>query len=201
MRARENPFRTERVLAVRYRPQSATWDDLLARLESLRWRGAIVGPHGSGKTTLLEDLAPRLRDRGFATRLLRLDDLSPSLPGGALDCLGPREIVLLDGGEVMGARAWRSFVGQTRGAGGMVATLHRAGRLPTWVECAPTPELLDEIVRDLGGATLAARAPALFAAHRGNLRDALRALYDLCANTPNDEWRISEDRRTATRHS
>jgi hypothetical protein len=181
MKARQNPFRTERVLAVRYRPQAESWDGLLARLEALRWRGAIVGPHGSGKTTLLEDLAPRLRARGFRVRALRLDDRSPALPADTLHGLGSREIVLLDGGEVLGAWAWRRFARKTRAAGGVVATLHRAGRLPTWVECTPTPALLEAIIREVGGAEFAGRAPSLFAEHRGNMRNALRALYDLCA--------------------
>jgi polynucleotide 5'-kinase involved in rRNA processing len=73
VRARDNPFRTERVLRVRFRLPSGTWDDLLARFEALGRRAAIVGPQGSGKTTLLEDLAPRLRARGYSIRELRLD--------------------------------------------------------------------------------------------------------------------------------
>ena len=77
MRARDNPFRTDRVLAVRYRLDQGTFDGLLDRLDALGRRAAIVGPKGSGKTTLLEDLAPRLRDRGFTVRELRLNEENP----------------------------------------------------------------------------------------------------------------------------
>ncbi len=73
MKARDNPFGVARVLsAIRYRAPRATADDgrdravsLLPRLEALRYRAAIVGPHGSGKTTLLEDLEGVLAERGF----------------------------------------------------------------------------------------------------------------------------------------
>ena len=73
MRARDNPFRTERILEIRYRPQGCSWDDLLRRLAGMDYRAAIVGPEGSGKTTLLEDLEPRLRALGLGVRMLRLD--------------------------------------------------------------------------------------------------------------------------------
>jgi hypothetical protein len=75
MRARDNPFSTDRVLRVRYRPQGVTWDALMARLEALGWRAAIVGPEGAGKTTMLEDLQPRLAARGFATHWLGVEPL------------------------------------------------------------------------------------------------------------------------------
>ena len=78
MRARDNPFRTDRVLSVRYRLAEGTLCGLLDRFEAMGRRAAIVGPKGHGKTTLLEDLAPRLRDRGFAVRELRLDEEHPT---------------------------------------------------------------------------------------------------------------------------
>ena len=63
-RACDNPFAVHRVLRERYRLSAVQWQALLARLERLGWRAAIVGPHGSGKTTLLEDLAGRLEGQG-----------------------------------------------------------------------------------------------------------------------------------------
>jgi hypothetical protein len=51
MRARDNPFAVRRVLKLRYRLSESGWDELLARLERLDHRAAIVGAEGSGKTT------------------------------------------------------------------------------------------------------------------------------------------------------
>ena len=190
MRARDNPFRTERVLRARYRLASGTWDDLLGRLDALGRRAAIVGPHGSGKTTLLEDLAPRLRARGTAIRELRLDAEAPQFAPGALDrlvaSLGPRDVILLDGAEQLGWIAWSRFERRARAAAGLVVTSHRPGLLPTLLETSTTPALLDGLVEEiLGGlpAEIASITPALFEKHGGNLRDALRELYDHCAAT------------------
>jgi hypothetical protein len=217
MRARDNPFSTDRVLKVRYRPQGESWGALMVRLASLRYRAAIVGPEGSGKTTLLEDLAPRLEAVGFAVRFVRLEpdggsrslglDAGPVWGRGALVSgpslesaagnqryfpppstgakthppLCPRDIVLLDGADLLSAWRWFRLRRRLRAAGGLVITTHRPGRLPTLVECATSPELLDAIVRDLLGDAAEgwrSRLPALFAKHGGNLREALRKLYD-----------------------
>jgi hypothetical protein len=65
---------------------------------------------------------------------------------------------------------------RTRRAGGLVITSHRPGLLPTLFECTTSPELLAEIVGELSGADL--EAGELYERHRGNVRDALRELYD-----------------------
>jgi len=184
MRARDNPFRSERVLEVRYRPAGG-WDALLARLESLGRRAAIVGPKGSGKTTLLEDLAPRIRASGFQVRELRLDAETPRFEPGFLDgffaTLGPRDVILFDGAEQLGRVAWARFERRTRKAGGLVVTSHRSGLLPTLIETSTTPELLDLLVEQiLGDRAVEVRplTPMLFRKHGGNLREAMRELYD-----------------------
>lgn len=185
MRARDNPFRTDRVLEVRYRPLRGTWDDLLRKLDALRYRAAIVGPQGSGKTTLLEDLAPRLRERGYAVRELRLDTETPRFAPAFLDrfvaSLTPADVVLFDGAEQLGPIAWRLFRHRCRAAAGLVITGHRPGRLPTLIETATTPELLLKLVGQILGdeaRELAPILPELYERHDGNLRDALRELYD-----------------------
>ena len=77
-----DPFQILARRSIRYEiPESAGDDDggrggavsLLPRLEVLRYRAAIVGPHGSGKTTLLEDLEGVLAARGFRIQHVRLD--------------------------------------------------------------------------------------------------------------------------------
>ncbi|HWI59580.1 MAG TPA: hypothetical protein VNZ22_20295 [Bacillota bacterium] len=192
MRARDNPFRTERILQVRYRLEGITWTELLARCEALGYRAALIGPHGSGKTTLLEDLEPRLRERGFGTHFLRLDAEHRSFPPGAIEALRAqlttRDILLFDGAEQMHPLAWRWFRWQTRQAAGLIITTHQAGRLPTLWACRTSSELLATVAAQLlavESATLRDQAEALFARHRGNLRDALREWYDLLAqNVP-----------------
>src|SRR5260370_33067107 len=105
MRARDNPFRTECVLSVRYRLQGITWPELLARCEALHYRASLIGPCGCGKTTLLEDLESRLRQRQFSTRFLRLDEEHPRFESGVLSRLAAglsaQDILLFDGAEQM----------------------------------------------------------------------------------------------------
>ena len=191
MRARDNPFASDRIRQIRYRPQAGSWDDLLERLAQMNYRAALVGPEGTGKTTLLEDLGDRLASCGFTPRPLRLDEEQPEFEPDFLDeffaAVTPRDLVMLDGAEQMGRLAWFRFYHRARAAGGLVITSHRPGRLPTLLECATTPALLREIVTDLLGSKRAAAAPDLCELHRrhaGNLRHALRELYDVYAERP-----------------
>ena len=187
MLARDNPFAVHRVLRVRYRMPEGGWDSLLARLEALGHRGAIVGLHGRGKTTLLEDFAEKLRSRGLRVRSIRI-------PGGARELSADQErslaewnageLLALDSAGALSYRAWRRVRQATRSAAGLVVTFHRPALLPTLVELRTTPGLLADIVCELAGRDLAARLPPadeLFARHAGNLRAALRELYDYCA--------------------
>jgi hypothetical protein len=191
MKARENPFRTARVLRVRYRMRDETPEDLLQRLRCLGYRGAIVGPKGTGKTTLLEDLEPPLTALGFNVKCLRLDDRMRSFPRGFLRRFFAQvtlsDVILFDGAERLNRLAWHHFKLRSQKAGGLVITSHRPGMLRTLKECATTPELLSEIIIDLLDAepgTTRDAAVALHQKHNGNLRDALREMYDLYAGMP-----------------
>ena len=187
MKARENPFRTERVHRVRYRFLGGTWDSLMARLAELGYRAAVVGPDGSGKTTLLEDLAPRLAALGFRARRLFLNDEAHAFPKDFrkrfFADLGGNDIILFDGADLLGPLAWSRFKRRARAAAGLVITSHRPGPLPTLIRCETTPELLDDVVAEILGAN--PRPPdtprGLFQKHKGNVRDALRELYDIYA--------------------
>ena len=185
MRARDNPFSVDRLQRVRYRFREGTWEDLMQRLERLHYRAAIIGPEGTGKTTLLEDLEPRLRDLGFTPVRLRLTleapKFSPVMQQMIDSRITDRHILLFDGSEQMGWLSWRRFLWRIGAAGGLIITRHRSGRLPTAHRCATSPELLAEITRDLleGGAELNERQiKDLFRRSHGNLRTALRDLYD-----------------------
>lgn len=197
-RARDNPFRTERLRQVRYRLVGLTWPELLARCETLRYRVALVGPHGSGKTTLLEDLAPHLHQRGFRTRLIRLTEDCPKLDRGSAQrvftTLSPSDILLFDGAEQLNPLAWLWFRWRTRTAGGLIITTHRPGRLPTLLQCSTSADLLAEIAAELLASppeTLRPQAATLFAKHHGNLRNALRDWYDLVAEEEADGRALS----------
>lgn len=188
MRACDNPFRTERVLDVRYRLSGATWAELLGRCDRLRNRGAIIGPHGSGKTTLLESLEPRLRERGFRTHFIRLDAEHRALDARFASVLfadlTADDIVLFDGAEQMNPLAWRRFRWRVRHAAGLIVTTHQSGRLPTIWECRTSPQLLAGIAAELlqgSSASICRQAEILFTKCHGNLRDALREWYDLAA--------------------
>jgi GTPase SAR1 family protein len=190
MKARDNPFSTDRVLRIRYDLQHDTWPNLLARLEHFDYRAAIVGPHGAGKTTLLEDLQEKLEARGTPTLWLRLDHDHPKFDRATLDTLfarlTPNHIICLDGAEQLSRLPWLLFNRRTRPARGLVITSHKAGLLPTLIECTTTPELLGDIVARLSSGTIrrvdAPKARDLFQKHQGDLRAALREMYDWYAS-------------------
>ena len=182
--AKDNPFATDRILRVRYRPQGWTWEQLFARLASANYRAAIVGPKGHGKTTLLEDLGEKLRDVGWGVRHLRLSRERGALSRASRhECFGTasrRDVILLDGAEQMSRLAWWDFLRRSRHAGGLVITSHRPGLLPTLVECETSVVLLRGIVDELDpGAGAKDELESLYTRHGGNLRDALRTLYDV----------------------
>ena len=68
-----------------------------------------------------------------------------------------------------------------RAAAGLIVTSHQPGLLPTLHEHSTTPELLAEIVTELGGEADPEEIAELFARHGGDLRLALRELYDRSA--------------------
>jgi hypothetical protein len=192
VKARENPFASCRIERLAYRFDGGlTIEDMVARLRANRFRGAIVGPHGSGKTTLLEQLAAPLAAAGFAPCWWRFDEASApshfSEMVGAVRRLGKCELALIDGAEQIPWPMWSVLRWISRGAGGLVITTHRAGRLPTIWRCGTSPELLEVLVLELCRENRLCAGPLdievnrLWRSHRGNLREALRELYDRSA--------------------
>ena len=97
--------------------------------------------------------------------------------------LTERDCLLFDGAEQLGRLRWWNFKRRTQQAGGLIVTAHRAGLLPTLMNCSTSPELFRRIVSDLlpGQAVTNTALDELFTQHNGNLREALRELYDLFA--------------------
>lgn len=182
-RPADNPFRSERVLGLRYRVDH---DALLERFATLGHRAALIGPHGSGKSTLREDLQRRLEAQGWTTRCveLQLDQPPPAAATwrelAAFQRADGRHLVAIDGAEQLSAWQWWRL--RRRLSGPLLVTSHRPGHLPTLHHHRVEPALLRSLVAELMGADgagrLAPRCDALFARHHGNLRDCLRALYD-----------------------
>ena len=190
MRARDNPFAMERVHAIRFRPQGATFAGLMARLKALNYRAAIIGPDGSGKTTLLEDLYRTLTEQGIRVKMVFVNDTSP-LPDPAcrrlLTELARDELLLLDGADLIPRSCWSLLKRHTiTHAYGLVITSHRPGLLSTLIECTTNPSLLHDIARELqppGCPICVESLNTLFQRHQGNIRACLRELYDLCAQS------------------
>lgn len=182
---RQNPFRCARISALPYRFASGfSWPTLLSRLNQLNNRGAIVGPEGSGKTTLLEQLQPHLNALGHQTALVRVT-ASGQIPNLRLTS---RDFLLLDSAERLGWWQWQTFKHRTRHCAGVVITAHRPRLLRTLFTCRTSRVLFETLVEEL----LPAQSPPanvrplqdladVFARHQGNIRAALRELYDLQA--------------------
>jgi hypothetical protein len=175
-RACDNPFAVHRVLRERYRLSAVEWQELMAGLEALGWRGAIVGPHGSGKTTLLEDLAVRLDGQGWRIHVLRFNADERRL--AVLSGWDAGDFVLCDGAEQLSFLDWRRLTRHAASAGGLVITTHRAGRLPVLHRCETSPALLHSLTASLGQPLSPSECGELHARHDGNLRAALGELYD-----------------------
>lgn len=195
---RDNPFATSRVERLEWRDGGsgsgggdggpATLPRLLERLDELGGRGAVVGPEGHGKTTLLDALERHLAARGLDPRRLAVHRDRP-LPRRELrrflSGVGPRDFLLIDGAGHLRPWTWWRIRLTARRAAGLVVALHEPGLLPTLHRCTTSPELLRDLVAELLPDAAAPvplpSAAELHRRHGGDLRLALRELYDRCA--------------------
>lgn len=181
IRPADNPFNAQRISTLPYQPVDHTWPAILDRLEELRYRAAVVGPHGSGKSTFLRSLHTALETRGFDVRHHRLRRDARCVPPVLLENLTNASIVLLDSAGCLSPFRWHQ-VRRASGAGrGLVISAHRPGRLPTLLRTRAEPELFGRLVDGLIGRPQSWPRDVLAGVlrrHRGNMRDAFRELYD-----------------------
>ncbi|MBN1125309.1 MAG: hypothetical protein JXA82_09900 [Sedimentisphaerales bacterium] len=187
--AKDNPFRVSQVKQIRYQHESQSWDQLLQRLEDMKYYGAIVGPCGSGKTTLLEDLQIHLHEIHVSTQYIFVSmDVRPSRSEIQNTLSQPADVVLLDGADHFSRRTWQNLKNRIMKVGrGLVVTSHKPDLLPTWVRCQPSPqrfiEITEQLLRSIDQHPFdSIFLEHLFFQHKGNIRDALRALYDIMAS-------------------
>ena len=185
MTAGKNPFASKYTDALPYRFSDTDMVQLMERLAQLDFKAAIIGPHGTGKTTLLEQLGRHLEEKGFPTVPIRFDSRNRRLPRGLIHRIKsertPRHAYLIDGVEQLSRLAFARLRAAVRTAGAVIVTSHAPCRLPTLITTRTTPELLGALVEELLGTP--GRLPEndirrLFHAHGGNIRNALRELYD-----------------------
>jgi hypothetical protein len=101
--------------------------------------------------------------------------------------LNTQDFILLDGAEQLSLWQRKRFLYATRRAAGVLLTAHRAGILPTLYECRSSSQLLQNLISQIAPQPQHSEkfsegfTKELFARHHGNLRDALREMYDVCA--------------------
>ena len=165
---------------------------LVEHLRHAGWRGQITGPHGSGKSTLLQTLLPLLEESGrrIAFYELHRRAVRLSAAGAPPASWDHRTQVVIDGYELLGwlPRLWLRRTCAARRAG-LLVTAHRRCGLPEIWRTEVTFGLAAQVVGLLtaGWTEPVVSADDLaqaFAAHPGNLREILFALYDCYETRP-----------------
>ena len=190
MKPRDNPFRTSRTDALSFRDFSGTdIPDLLRRVRTSGGRGAIIGPMGTGKSTLLRELAAALAQEGRNVVRLQMTRETPCLSPDdrlLLRRLTMNHTVCIDGADLLPRRVWWFTRHACRRASFLLVTSHARPMLPVLYRTNPTPALLLELTRELLAGAPPLTEPEgrdLFNTSQGNIREALRALYDRFALT------------------
>ncbi len=200
MRAKDNPFTVTKMHSLKYRfVDSSGFQSLLERLELASGRGAIVGDEGSGKSTLLAELACHFRSQGLSTYSLRPTDCSLFTRYVKLwKHLGSAtraQCVLIDSSERIDPLLWQFVRWRLRNCRYIVIAAHNAGRYQTVHKTETSPELLSDLLAELLPELTAipVEPTKLFELHGGNIRTALRQLYDYFSGSD----KITTNQRTA----
>lgn len=186
-----NPFSTRHVRpgAIPYFfPPGVSAGVLVEQLQTTGWWGQIIGPHGTGKSTLLAALLPELKRAGKIPNVITLHDGTRRLAADAWQAIrrrqGPDSLLVFDGYEQLGfaSRCWIKWRCVRRKIG-LVVTAHTSVGLPGLYRTQVSREQAEQVVGHLlHGREFSVSSGEIerhLAAHGGNLREALFALYDL----------------------
>ncbi|MCC6219863.1 MAG: hypothetical protein IT291_01325 [Deltaproteobacteria bacterium] len=188
MRARDNPFSTDRLEQLNYHFQSDSWDDVISRLKSIGTCSAVVGQEGSGKTLFLEQLALQLKQRGFDAKLFRIGKSEKLLISDS--ALQENCYVLVDDADLLGHCFMQLLRYRTRQTAGLIISSHKARRtIPTLISCQTSAELLYLLVNNLlekHNAIRFSEISNIYKRNCGNIRLALLELYALCSSSNYD---------------
>ena len=183
MKSRNNPFASHHVESLPYRFTATCLTAVMEQLAAQHYRGAIIGPKGSGKTTLLETIGRQLAQTGFSCRYLYLQKGQKPFYNPALSRENAQKTAfLIDGAEQLSRTAWYRFYFKIRRAGAVVVTAHARHALPALIHTQTSPALLYDLVLKLAGQAEAVAEPeidALYSRHQGDIRQALREMYDV----------------------
>jgi GTPase SAR1 family protein len=189
MNSRNNPFASRHVESLPFQCPDMTLADIMTRLNNLNYRAAIVGPEGSGKTTLLETICKRLRQDGYKTVYIRFNAENKRFKRDLFSRIPKKRITghafLVDGVEQLSWPDWKFFCLYTKHAGALIITSHVKKKMPILVKTSTSPELLYDLVLKLVGEmemVSKQEITRLFDTHQGNIRLALRELYDVWAD-------------------
>ncbi len=92
----------------------------------------------------------------------------------------PFDILLIDGADHLKRYVWQRIKRKINHRNmGLIITSHRPNMLPALIECSTDPQLLKTIVAELAPQITDDKLiENLYRKHNGNIRDALRELYD-----------------------
>ncbi len=184
MKARENPFASCCLHQIPYIPVKMPWREIKGRVESLRYRAAILGPEGSGKTALLFHLQSLLERRGLETVYLQVYKRNNYLwpfKTKNVQTIDPDKIYLIDGVDLLPAISWFYLRLKMRHAKGLIVSSHKNRWLPVLVHCETNINLLNDILSRLlpnPTESVSSLGEKFFRQRKGNLRDVLRDLYE-----------------------
>ena len=155
-------------------------------MRCLNFQAEIVGLQGSGKSTLLAQLHEHLQKRSFKSHFVSLPqdrESYRSLLRQAFQQSTAGCVILFDGIERLGFFQRRALIRRTR-ASGLVVTKHYRGKLPPLIQLRTSQQLMTQLLNDLDldQPEIIQAGKLAFEKHQGNIRDALRDLYDQCAD-------------------
>lgn len=185
-----NPFATHHVKsgALSYRfPESEGIDAVLQRLRRHQYWGQIIGPHGTGKTTLLRSLCSQWQSLNRRPLLISLQNRQARLPALDWSGLPINTQIIVDGYEQLhGLHKLKLHAQAYRFGFGLLVTSHQVVRgLPVIHRTHASPELLRQLVDELGGNLDRHQIDRCYERSNHNIREALMLLYD--------EWRTHHD--------